>query len=119
MRPSIQETYMAHFTSVQEVFEVLPGRVNPETAKGINATIQFDLSGEGGGPWRVDVADGTVTAAPGTAENPSVTVSTSASNYLAIINGEMNAMNAFMLGKVKVKGDMALVMKLQSLFGKS
>jgi putative sterol carrier protein len=108
---------MARATSAQEVFDAMPGRINPEYVKGINAQLQFDLSGEGGGQWVVAIADGKLTTEPGTAPNPNVTVSTSANDYLAIINGELNPMNAFMQGKVKVKGDMALVMKLQSLFG--
>ncbi len=110
---------MARVTSVQEVFDVLPSRVNAEQAKGINAKIQFDLSGEGGGQWVVGIADGQVTAQPGTAPGPNVTISASTGDYLAIINGDLNAMNAFMQGKVKVKGDMGLVMKLQGLFGRS
>ncbi len=109
---------MAQVTSAQQVFDAIPGRVNPETAKGINAKIQFDLSGEGGGQWVVNIADGAATVDSGTTPNPNVTVSTSASDYLSIINGELNAMNAFMQGKVKIKGDMGLVMKLQSLFGR-
>ncbi len=109
---------MAKVNSVQEVFAAIPGRVKPEAVKGIDANIQFDIAGEGGGQWVVGIADGQVTAAEGTAPNPNVTVTTSASDYLSIINGDMSAMNAFMQGKVKVKGDMALVMKLQSLFGK-
>ncbi len=34
----------------------------------------------------------------------------------AIIGGSLNPMNAFMSGKIKVKGDMSVAMKLQSLF---
>ncbi len=110
---------MARVTSVQEVFDLIPSRVNAEQAKGINAKIQFDLSGEGGGQWAVSVADGQATVEQGAAPSPNVTITSSASDYLAIINGDLNAMNAFMQGKVKVKGDMGLVMKLQSLFGRS
>ena len=35
----------------------------------------------------------------------------------ALVNGDLNAMAAFMQGKVKVKGEMALALKLQSIFG--
>jgi len=33
------------------------------------------------------------------------------------VNGELNPMMAFMQGKIKVKGEMALALKLQSIFG--
>ena len=110
---------MAKVTSAQEVFDAIPGHVDAEAIKGLNANIQFDLSGEGGGKWVVGIGDGRVTTEKGTTPNPNVTVMTSTQDYLSIINGETNAMNAFMQGTLKVKGDMALVLKLQSLFGRS
>lgn len=44
------------------------------------------------------------------------TVKVSLSNFEKLINGDMNAMGAFMLGKLKVDGDMSVAMKLSSLF---
>jgi putative sterol carrier protein len=35
---------------------------------------------------------------------------------MKIVRGEQNATSAFMLGKVKVRGDMGKAMKLQQLF---
>ena len=43
-------------------------------------------------------------------------VKVSLSNFEKLISGEMNAMGAFMLGKIKVDGDMSVAMKLSSLF---
>jgi putative sterol carrier protein len=42
---------------------------------------------------------------------------TSTEHLLAMKNGELNPMMAVMTGKVKIKGDMGLAMKLQSLIG--
>ncbi|MBE9506994.1 MAG: SCP2 sterol-binding domain-containing protein, partial [Chloroflexi bacterium] len=36
-------------------------------------------------------------------------------DFVAIANGELNPISAFMQGKVKVSGDMALAMRLQSI----
>ena len=44
------------------------------------------------------------------------TVKTSLSNFEKLLKGEMNAMGAFMMGKIKVDGDMSVAMKLSSLF---
>ena len=109
---------MASATSAQEVFDAIPGHVSPEALKGMNARVQFDLSGEGGGQWGIGIADGAVTVEKGTTPSPNVTLTTSASDYLAIVNGELNPMNAFMQGKIKIKGDMALMLKLQGLLGR-
>lgn len=104
-------------TTVQEIFDMLGARPLPEQAADINATIQFDLSGDGGGQWNVAVAAGNLTTAQGIAPNPSLTLSATAVDYLALFNGQLNPMNAFMQGKLKVKGDMALAMRLQKLLG--
>src|ERR1051326_6817061 len=107
---------MTRVTSVKEVFEAIDGRELPEEAGNLQVTIQFDLSGEGGGQWYVTVANRRGTVAQGGTPNPNVTFSSSVNDYLAIINGDLNPVSAFMQGKVRVQGDMALVMKMQSLF---
>ncbi|MEL6122228.1 MAG: SCP2 sterol-binding domain-containing protein [Bacteroidota bacterium] len=43
------------------------------------------------------------------------TITTSAETLLQLKNGDLNPMMAVMGGKVKIKGDMGLAMKLQSL----
>jgi putative sterol carrier protein len=109
---------MKRATSAQEVFEAMAGRDLPADADNLKATIQFELSGEGGGEWHVTIADRKATVKQGVTSNPSVSFSASVKDYLAIVNGELNPVNAFMQGKVRVKGDMGLVMKLQSLFSR-
>ena len=49
-------------------------------------------------------------------EKADCTVKVSLSNFEKLISGEMNAMGAFMMGKIKVDGDMSVAMKLSSLF---
>lgn len=43
------------------------------------------------------------------------TISTEADTFMQLKNGDLNPMMAVMTGKVKIKGDMGLAMKLQSL----
>ena len=108
---------MEKATSVEQVFEVMQERFNPDAASGVNAVFQFDLSGENGGQYWVKVADQQAEVSEGQAENPTITVLASADDYLKVVNGELAPMSAFMQGKVKVKGDMGMAMKLQNLFG--
>ena len=44
-------------------------------------------------------------------------ISTSGDNFQKLFKGELNPMMAVMTGKVKVKGDMGVAMKLKSLMG--
>lgn len=43
------------------------------------------------------------------------TISVSLEDFTGMTNGSINPMTAFMSGKIKVKGDMGLAMKLQTL----
>ena len=107
---------MARVNSPQEIFDAMPGRFLPEQAGDLRAIIQFDLSGDGGGQWNATIANRQLTVQPGVAVSPSLTFSAAASDYVAMINGELNPMQAFMQGKVRVRGDMPLVMRMQNLF---
>jgi putative sterol carrier protein len=107
---------MPRVTTAQEVFDEMPNRFLPEQAGDLNAIIQFDLSGEGGGQWNANIANRTIAVSPGVSPSPNLTLSMAASDYVAMINGELNPMQAFMKGKVKVKGDMQLLMRMQGLF---
>jgi putative sterol carrier protein len=104
-------------TSAQEIFEKMASQFKPEVAGDMTATIQFELSGEGGGQWVASIANGQATVTAGTTPNPTMTFMSAAADYVAIINGTLNPMNAFMQGKIKVKGDMAMAMKMQKMFG--
>jgi putative sterol carrier protein len=46
---------------------------------------------------------------------PKCTVAATDADFLAIVNGKMNAQMAFMSGKLKIQGDMGLAMKLQQI----
>lgn len=94
----------------------MPAYFLPDNAAGLNAVFQLDIAGDGGGQWNLTVADKTLAVNQGAAANPSMTLKMDAVDYLALMNGEVNAMQLFMAGKVKVGGDMSLAMKMQSMF---
>ncbi len=107
---------MPKVDSVAEVFAAMPQVFVPENAVGVNAVLQFDLSGNGGGQWNVTVADKQVKVADGAAASPTTILAMAASDYLSMINGETSPMNLFMQGKIKLTGDMQLALKMQSMF---
>lgn len=98
----------------QQIFEQMQARFNPEAAGDWKATIAFRISGEKGGDWVLDVHDGQCQVRPGTTENPTATVTTSDETFIGIVTGKTNPMMAYTLGKVKVKGSMGDVMKLNN-----
>ncbi len=102
--------------TAKESVEALPLLFLPDKAKGINATFQFELTGEGGGTWVVKIADGQCTVTAGGIDRPSATIGMAAADYVAITQGKLDMAQAFMRGKIKVKGDMGLIMRLPALF---
>jgi putative sterol carrier protein len=94
----------------------MPAHFVPEQAAGINTTIQVELSGEGGGVWHVRIADQQCTINEGPAPMPNATLGMPASDYVALINGTLNPVAAFMQGRVRVQGDLAALLQMQSLF---
>jgi putative sterol carrier protein len=100
----------------EQVFEQLPNYFQADKAGNTNATINFDLSGDQGGQWWVKIADGTATTGKGLAENPNLTLLADGRDYARIATGQMDPTAAFMQGKLKIKGDMGLAIRMQSLF---
>ncbi|HEV2014074.1 MAG TPA: SCP2 sterol-binding domain-containing protein [Candidatus Dormibacteraeota bacterium] len=98
----------------KEVFTEIENRIksHPEKAAGLNATYQFDLSGES---WTLKIANGAPTLSPGAAQSPNTTLIASTDDWMNIATGKLNPVTAFMQQKLKVKGDMGLAMKLQGL----
>jgi len=108
---------MPQISSASEAFAQMAGSFDPARAAGVNATIQMELTGDGGGVWAVKIADGTVDVVDGGVDSPTTTLTMSADDFVGLVNGQVNAMAAFMQGKIKLQGDMGLAMKFQSIFG--
>jgi putative sterol carrier protein len=102
--------------TVKETFEAMAGRFRADKAAGTNATIQYDVSGDGGGTWHAVIKDGTCAVREGTAPSPNMTLQIAAQDWLDMISGKQSGQMLFMSGKLKVKGDMGLAMKLPSMF---
>jgi len=103
-------------TTVHDLFDQMPQSFQPSAAAGIDAVIQFALEGEGGGNWLVTIRDGAVSVAEGLSASPSLTISATAEDYLAIGTGKLNEQLAFMTGRIRARGNTLLAMKLPKLF---
>jgi len=93
---------------MQAITEALRAKVGDSS--GLNAILKFDCGADG-----VAVIDGK--SEPNTVSNEDreadCTVAISKDNLVALLKGELNPMNGFMMGKFKVSGDMSVAMKLQ------
>jgi putative sterol carrier protein len=103
--------------TIAELMSKMPGAFVPEKAQGVNATILFKFTGAEAGDWNVAIKDGTCEVAQGaTSGEPTMTLTADSGDFIKLITGELDPMQAFMQGKVKLKGDLNLAMKLTQMF---
>jgi putative sterol carrier protein len=105
--------------TIKEIFEGMPGAFKPEAAPGVDAIVQFSLTGEQAADCYVTIADGTCKVDEGTHDSPAATLTMAALDYLDMLSGKLNPQMAFMQGKLKISGDMGLLLRFQSFFDMS
>ena len=85
--------------------------------KELNHSILFDLGDDG--KILLDTTGGDVKITPSPEnENAETTLVLSGENLVKLINGDLNPMVAFTLGKLKVFGSKGIALKLSSLLDK-
>jgi putative sterol carrier protein len=103
-------------SQAKQLIDQLVANFPPERAAGMDAEVQLNLTGDDSGNWVIKFAGGKMSAAEGKASSPRLTVTTSLADIVAIAEGKLDGMAAFMQGKIKVDGDVGLAMRMVSLF---
>lgn len=106
---------MGKISSCKEYFDTLDRRFVSSAAKGVSAVYQFNLTGDGGGVWHIDIKDGDWTVVEGAHDDPSSVITADAANYVKIANGDMNGLRAVMTRKMTVSGNLVLARKMQQM----
>ncbi len=101
--------------TVADIFGTMESRVRPEGVAGVTANYGYIISGTGGGEWTVSVKDGNVKVLEGL-HDPDVTTSVSAKDWMAITMKTLDGMSAFSSGRLKVEGNMGLLVKAAEFF---
>jgi 3-hydroxyacyl-CoA dehydrogenase/3a,7a,12a-trihydroxy-5b-cholest-24-enoyl-CoA hydratase len=104
-------------TSVKSIFENMGKRIaeKPELVGKVGAVYRFDVSGEGGGTWAVDLKNGPGGVSTGAPANADCTITMNADDFVGLMTGNLDGQQAFMSGKLKVSGNMMLATKLNML----
>ena len=83
------------------------------------ATIQFRATGKEPDNYYLHIENGKCTFQEGIAESPTVAISGPSEVLIAISTGDMDGAQAFIQGKLRVEGDLVLLMKMRDLFKRS
>ncbi len=102
--------------TITELFDKMPGAFKADAAPGVNAVIQFFLTGDEAAEYYVTIADDKCEVDKGKHESPTATLSMTSADYLDMVAGKLNPQTAFMQGKLKLSGDMGLLMRFQNFF---
>ena len=96
--------------SLESLTEGMRGRVGDDS--GLGATVKFDFGDDG-----IIFLDGAST--PNSVSNDDAdadcTIRISMSDFEALVSGDLSPTTAFMMGKLKVDGDMGIAMKLSDV----
>ncbi|XP_048195197.1 hydroxysteroid dehydrogenase-like protein 2 isoform X1 [Perognathus longimembris pacificus] len=106
----------AHTGAVEETFRIVRDSLSDDLVKATQAIYQFELSGEDGGTWYLDLkTKGGFVGHGEPSDRADVVMSMNTDDFVKMFSGKLKPTMAFMSGKLKIKGNMALAIKLEKL----
>lgn len=101
---------------IEDTFNVIRGVLNPDVVKTTQGVYKFDLSGEHPGVWYIDLKNEAGSAGKG--EPPfkaDVVMTMDSADFSKMFAGKLKPTMAFMSGKLRIKGDMTLAIKMEKM----
>ena len=91
-------------------------KADPGVIKG-KLAYQFDITGEGGGTFYVEIKDGAINIEPFDYHDRDVKLTLSVANFEKMLERKLNSALAFSTGKLKIEGDIGKALELKKLLG--
>lgn len=103
--------------SVESVFDKIKSSLNEELVNRTKGVYAFHITGPENEVWFVDMKNGSGAVGKGQppAGSADVIFTMELDSFIKMFNGSLKPTSAFMSGKLKLKGDMSLAMKLEKL----
>lgn len=100
-----------------QIFEFMASSFQPDKAAGQSAVIGWDItSPEGTHNYQLKVADGACSAGLSSGDAARVSLGMALPDFLRFVTGQLDGMQAFMTGKLKLAGDMMFAQSMQAWF---
>jgi len=110
--------YSSDGSQIANVFKTIEGALSEDVVSSTKAIFTFDVTGDDGGKWHIDLKNGAGSVGVGDKEGSDVTLTLSSENFVKMFSGQLNPTQAFMSGKLKIKGNMGKAMALEKLMKK-
>jgi putative sterol carrier protein len=102
------------YETVEDVFKNVPQFFDAAAAQGENGIYQFNIIGDS--KWVVKIQNGTLYIETGECASPDCTLTINKDDYLDMVNGKESMQMLYMLGRLKVEGDLTFAVKLARYF---
>jgi multimeric flavodoxin WrbA len=104
--------------SIETFMLIMPMGFNAEAAGDTKATLEFNFTGETEGSCYFKIENGEIKAEMGEADNPDLAIEAPFEVWMDIMTGKADGQQMFMKQKYTVKGDLSLLLKMNTLFGR-
>lgn len=102
---------------LNRIFDEMQRAFLPQRAPGVSAEIQWVVTDQGQEhPYRMAIAGGTCSTAPGRTEHPKATLHMDTVAFAKLVTGRREGVQLWMLKKLQVKGDVMLAVRLNGYF---
>lgn len=109
----------ARKAALEGIFWQMPKQVNHEVAKEMSTVIRWCLTGradDGTDVYQLEIDRGIVRTSRGEQGEPKLTVTMDAVEFLRLASGNLDPMQAYFRGKIRLTGDIMAAAKLAQLF---
>jgi len=104
---------------IQDMFSTLVERFQPKAAAGLDATITYNIGGEGGGIWTAHIKDGKCELKTGKPDKPTTALNINeAKDWVDVMLGKSDPFSLLSAGKASIEGETGLALKLGEIFAK-
>ena len=104
--------------TVDGIFALMPELFLPEKAQGLTVSVYYQVTGEGGGDYTCGIDNGAFSLKREAKPDATSVVVIGAEDWIALNEGKLDPMQAFMTGKLKGTGDLGLLQKFPKFFKK-
>lgn len=120
MRGGVNVTKAIEEYSLSELVEKIAEIINenPEPIQGFNAVVQFEVTDQDPSTYQYYFEDNTLKIMAGVEAEPKVTMQLNYDHFKKFLLGKLSGAMALMTGKVKVKGDITVALKIENILGK-